>query len=338
MPRTRASRPRILSARPGQTAEIMGRTGLDEAVLTDLVHGFYYKVRQDPVLGPVFEARIADWEPHLEKMVAFWSSVALMTGRYHGAPVPKHAGLPVTWAHFERWLHIFRETAREVCPPAGAIHVIERAERIARSLHMAVEDAARDDAGSAPRLRSNSSPPQGKAAHRGERCDVTSTAERMRSWSGPAVLSYGFRPFFLGAALWSALAMELWIAMLNGVATLPTALDPVSWHAHEFLFGYLGAVVAGFLLTAVPNWTGRLPIVGWPLGGLVALWVVGRLAVAFSADLPVILVAVGDLLFLVVLAAVTAREIIRGRNWRNLIMLALLGALILGNAVARQSG
>lgn len=154
MPQTQVSRPPILSARPDQTAETMARTGLDEAILTQLVHGFYDKVREDPVLGPVFEARIDDWEPHLEKMVAFWSSVALMTGRYHGAPVPKHAGLPVTWAHFERWLHLFRETAREVCPPAGATHVIERAERIARSLHLAVEDADRDDPGTVPRLRS----------------------------------------------------------------------------------------------------------------------------------------------------------------------------------------
>lgn len=162
---------------------------------------------------------------------------------------------------------------------------------------------------------------------------MTSTAEQMRDWSGPAVLSYGFRPFFLGAGLWAAVAMALWMPMLNGAATLPTAFNPVSWHAHEFLFGYLGAVVAGFLLTAVPNWTGRLPIVGWPLCGLVALWAVGRLAVAFSADLPVILVGLSDLSFLVVLAAVMAREIIRGRNWRNLIMLALLGALILGNAL-----
>lgn len=162
---------------------------------------------------------------------------------------------------------------------------------------------------------------------------MASTAEQMREWSGPAILSYGFRPFFLGAALWAVLAMALWIAILNGAATLPMAFDPVSWHAHEFLFGYLGAVFAGFLLTAVPNWTGRLPIVGWPLFGLVALWITGRLAIAFSAALPVILVALGDLLFLVVLAAVTAREIIRGRNWRNLIMLSLLGALILGNTL-----
>lgn len=133
--------PDILSARPQMTAEIMSRTGLNEAVLTRLVHRFYGKVRADKVLGPIFAARIADWDPHLQRMVAFWSSVALMTGRYHGAPVPAHVALPVTWDHFERWLELFRETAAETCSPAGAAHVVERAERIARSLHMAVEDA-----------------------------------------------------------------------------------------------------------------------------------------------------------------------------------------------------
>jgi hemoglobin len=110
-------------------------------------------VRADPELGPIFASRIAGWQPQLERMVAFWSSVALMTGRYRGRPVPAHAGLPVGWAHFERWLALFRETAWETCAPEGAAHVIERAERIARSLHLAVEDAARTDADAVPVLR-----------------------------------------------------------------------------------------------------------------------------------------------------------------------------------------
>ena len=143
--------PPIRSTRPAMTSEIMARTGLDEAVLTQLVHSFYARVRSDAELGPIFASRITEWEPHLERMVAFWSSVALMTGRYHGAPVPKHAGLPVTWDHFERWLALFRQTADEVCTPEGAAHVIERAERIARSLHMAAEDVQR---AGAPSLRS----------------------------------------------------------------------------------------------------------------------------------------------------------------------------------------
>ncbi len=132
---------KIVSARPEMTAAIMGETGLDEQLLRDLVHSFYEKVRDDPVLGPIFDARIKDWGPHLDRMVAFWSSVALMTGRYHGRPVPAHTPLPIEGAHFRRWLALFRETAHEICPPAGAAHVIERAERIARSLHIAVEQA-----------------------------------------------------------------------------------------------------------------------------------------------------------------------------------------------------
>jgi hemoglobin len=133
----------IISARPAVTAALMAETGLDEAILQRLVYRFYDRVRGDPVLGPVFDARISDWPSHLARMVAFWSSVALITGRYHGAPMPAHAALPVTWTHFDRWLHLFGLTATEVCPPAGAAHVIERAGRIARSLHLAVQDTAR---------------------------------------------------------------------------------------------------------------------------------------------------------------------------------------------------
>lgn len=133
--------PKIVSARPEMTRALMAETGLDEQILCELVHRFYDKVRDDVVLGPIFDAHISDWGPHLQRMVAFWSSVALMTGRYHGAPVPAHASLPVGWSHFERWLSLFRQTAAEICPPQGAAHVVERAERIARSLFAAVEGA-----------------------------------------------------------------------------------------------------------------------------------------------------------------------------------------------------
>lgn len=119
----------------------MAETGLDEDMLHNLVYCFYEEVRRDPLLGPVFAARITDWEPHLARMVAFWSSVALMTGSYHGRPVQAHAQLLVAPAHFERWLDLFRSTARMTCTPAGAAHVIERAERIAGSLRMAVAAA-----------------------------------------------------------------------------------------------------------------------------------------------------------------------------------------------------
>lgn len=162
---------------------------------------------------------------------------------------------------------------------------------------------------------------------------MTTTTEQMRAWTGPAILTFGFRPFFFGAAVWAVLAMILWVPMLSGHLMLPTAFDPVSWHAHEFLFGYLGAVVAGFLLTAVPNWTGRLPIVGWRLGMLAGLWLLGRLAVAVSGGLPPGLVAVADLSLPVVFALAIGREIVAGRNWRNLIVLAMLGVFILGNAL-----
>lgn len=162
---------------------------------------------------------------------------------------------------------------------------------------------------------------------------VTTTGEQMRAWRGPAIFSYGFRPFFFAAGLWAAVAMSGWIFMLSGWAALPTAFDPVSWHAHEFLFGYLGAVMAGFLLTAVPNWTGRLPIVGWPLVILFILWATGRVAVAFSIMLPPGTVAAADLALPVALAAVIMREIIAGKNWRNLGVLVLLAIFAFGDAV-----
>jgi len=162
---------------------------------------------------------------------------------------------------------------------------------------------------------------------------MTTTAEQMRAWRGPAVLTYGFRPFFLGASLWAVVSMVLWILLLSGAVELPTRFDPVSWHAHEFLFGYLGAVVAGFLLTAVPNWTGRLPVVGWPLGLLCLLWLIGRVAVAVSIYLPVWLVALADLSLPLALIGFLTREIVRGKNWRNLIVLGMLVAFAIANAV-----
>ncbi len=162
---------------------------------------------------------------------------------------------------------------------------------------------------------------------------MNSPVEKIPAWTGPALLAHGFRPFFFGGALWASLAMVLWLPMLTGRLALPTAFDPVSWHAHEFLFGYLGAVVAGFLLTAVSNWTGRLPVVGWPLGGLFGLWLVGRIAVGVSLHLQPLVVALADLSLPVVLGAVITREIVAGRNWRNLMVLGMFSLFGLGNAV-----
>ncbi|SEN53513.1 uncharacterized protein involved in response to NO [Pseudorhodobacter antarcticus] len=160
---------------------------------------------------------------------------------------------------------------------------------------------------------------------------MTTTADQIRQWRGPAILSFGFRPMFLLAALWATGAMGLWVAMLAGTLTLPSRFDPVTWHAHEFLFGYLSAVIAGFLLTAVPNWTGRLPVVGWRLAGLALLWVAGRVAVAWSSHLPFWLVVVADVAFLGVLGLVVLREIVVGKNWKNLPVLGIVDVLIIAN-------
>lgn len=122
-------------------ADIVARTGIDEAMIERLVHGFYSKVRQDALLGPVFDARVEDWDTHLARMCRFWSSVALMSGRYHGAPMPKHLPLPVDAGHFDHWLALFEATASEICPPEAQAHFMERARRIAASLELGVAGA-----------------------------------------------------------------------------------------------------------------------------------------------------------------------------------------------------
>lgn len=113
-------------------------TGIDEAMIARLVDGFYDRVRSDALIGPVFAARVSDWGPHLAQMKRFWSSVALTTGAYEGRPMPKHLPLPIDGRHFDRWLELFRDTARDVCPPAAADHFISRAERIAESFELAI--------------------------------------------------------------------------------------------------------------------------------------------------------------------------------------------------------
>ncbi len=124
--------------RAAVTAEIVARTGIDETMIETLVHAFYARVRADPLLAPVFAARIEDWDQHLARMCAFWSSVALLSGSYHGQPMEKHLPLPVDARHFDRWLALFRDTAHATCPPAAAEHFIERAERIATSLELGI--------------------------------------------------------------------------------------------------------------------------------------------------------------------------------------------------------
>ncbi len=122
-------------------AAIVERTGITEVMIDSLVRAFYAKVRADEMLAPVFDAHIDDWEPHLLRMCAFWSSVMLMTGRYHGTPMVKHMPLPVDADHFDRWLELFEQTARETCPPEAGAQFVERARRIAASLELGVANA-----------------------------------------------------------------------------------------------------------------------------------------------------------------------------------------------------
>jgi hemoglobin len=119
------------------TRDLMEKTGIDDAMIERLVRTFYGRVRADPLIGPVFAARIEDWDAHIAKLCAFWSSVALMTGRYHGQPMQAHLELPVKAEHFDRWIAIFEATANELCPPAAA-HFIDRARRIADSFELGI--------------------------------------------------------------------------------------------------------------------------------------------------------------------------------------------------------
>jgi uncharacterized protein involved in response to NO len=162
---------------------------------------------------------------------------------------------------------------------------------------------------------------------------VSRPVPRGLSRTGPVLFSYGFRPFFLGGALWAIAAMGLWIAAITGHITIAETYGAPNWHAHEMLFGFASAVLAGFLLTAVPNWTGRLPVSGWPLAGLFALWCAGRIALLASDTIGVAVAATIDALFLPVLLAICTREVVAGRKWKDLKVMAGLAALSLANAL-----
>ena len=153
---------------------------------------------------------------------------------------------------------------------------------------------------------------------------------RLRDYRGPAVLSYGFRPFFLLGSLYAAASILMWLPIYAGEIENWSAFAPIDWHVHEMLFGYLAAVVTGFLLTAIPNWTGRLPVQGMPLLGLVLLWVAGRAAIFFSSA-NWLAAAVIDCSFLTAVACAAAIEIVAGRNWRNLKVLIPLTVLLVAN-------
>ncbi len=156
---------------------------------------------------------------------------------------------------------------------------------------------------------------------------------RLRRQSTIALLSYGFRPFFLGAGLWATVAMVLWIGLISGHWAFANAYGAVAWHAHELLFGYVSAVLTGFLLTAIPNWTGRLPLQGQPLLALCLLWAAGRVAMLATDQIGVAASAAVDFVYLPTLAAIIVRELIAGRNWRNLKVVILVALLALANVL-----
>lgn len=151
-------------------------------------------------------------------------------------------------------------------------------------------------------------------------------SKRERAWQGHPFFSGGFRPFFLFASLFGVFAITLWLLDLLGYYAINTSLAPVEWHKHEMLFGYTSAVIAGFLFTAVPNWTGRLPVVGYRLMAIFTLWLAGRVAMLLGESIPYEVTATVDAAFLPVLGAVIVREIIAGQNWRNVkVMVPVLG-------------
>ena len=157
---------------------------------------------------------------------------------------------------------------------------------------------------------------------------MATTAETYRAYKGAPLFAMGFRPFFFFASIWAGLATPLWIASYLGWAPHFTR----DWHVHEMLFGYVAGVVAGFLLTAVPNWTGRLPVAGWPLAFLFSLWAMGRCAMLLEPALGD-WTRVIDSLFLLVLAAVVWREILAANNKRNLLICALVSVFAASNIV-----
>ncbi len=125
--------------RAALAADRMADVGINEASIEALVRAFYARIAEDELLGPIFGRAITDWEPHLRKMMDFWSSVALLTRRYDGRPMPVHIQLGLEPRHFERWLGLFRETAQDLFPVDGAAFLIAKAENIARSFQMGIQ-------------------------------------------------------------------------------------------------------------------------------------------------------------------------------------------------------
>lgn len=129
--------PETAERRAAISREIREATGLDDAVLERLVRAFYERARRDEVIGRKFD-HVRDWEKHIAQITAFWSSVALMSGRYHGQPLPAHFPLELEPQHFLRWLALFEQTVQEICTPAAAELLMDKARRIARSMEMGI--------------------------------------------------------------------------------------------------------------------------------------------------------------------------------------------------------
>jgi uncharacterized protein involved in response to NO len=162
--------------------------------------------------------------------------------------------------------------------------------------------------------------------------DIVSSAMAFsRSRHSPPWLSHAFRPFFLASALWAAFALGVWIVVLRAGTMLPSRFDPLSWHIHEMLFGFVLATIAGFLLTAIANWTGRPPVRASILASLAGLWLAGRIVCLVSLALPIWFAAVVDVAFPVALMAVCAYELIQGAKLRNLLLLLPVGTLAIAN-------
>ncbi len=177
----------------------------------------------------------------------------------------------------------------------------------------------------------------GVAQHGGAGPRARGMKNEQAALPGPAqvFLARAFRPFFFAAGVFGGLALLVWMLALAGVFLPPSHLGPRDWHVHEMLFGFFSAAMTGFLLTAVPNWTGRMPIMGRPLALLFGLWVAGRLALFFSgmAWMPAVLAAVVDAAFLALLAVIIWREIIAGRNRRNVVVALVVSLLALVNVL-----
>lgn len=156
-------------------------------------------------------------------------------------------------------------------------------------------------------------------------------AARSRNFAGWPLFANSFRPFFLLAAIQAGLSILVWLPMFYGELSVTSAFAPRDWHVHEMLYGFLPAVITGFLFTAIPNWTGRLPIQGTSLGALLVVWLAGRAAVALSAEIGWAFALVVDAAFLALVVAAATREIIAGGNWRNLPVVVLVLVLLAGN-------